>query len=108
MFIYPLATETTETVTGQTLTTIQWDNTLTITQASIDNLPIEANYDKIWGLTISFVNDDGFQTVANMKTDLNNPDDTHYPTTKAVSDAIQWAWWANINIEGQTLVIQTV
>ena len=46
-FIYPLATETTETVTGQTLTTVQGDNTLTISQASIANLPIEANYDKL-------------------------------------------------------------
>lgn len=40
-------TTTTETVTGQTLTTVQGDNTLTISQASIDNLPIEANYDKL-------------------------------------------------------------
>ena len=100
MFIYPLATETTETVTGQTLTTIQWDNTLTITQWSIDNLPIEANYDKIWGLTISFVNDSwfitesdlsGYQTVENMVTTLSWADNTHYPTAKAVSDAIQSA-----------------
>ena len=63
MFIYPLATETTETVTGQTLTTIQWDNTLTITQASIDNLPIEANYTTIWWDIISFVNDSGYAQI---------------------------------------------
>lgn len=44
MVVYPIATPTTETVTGQTLTTIDGDNTLTITQASIKNLPIEAEY----------------------------------------------------------------
>lgn len=47
IIVYPLATETTETVTGQTLTTTQGNNTLTITQASIADLPIEANYDKL-------------------------------------------------------------
>lgn len=56
IIVYPLATETTETVTGQTLTTITGDNTLTISQASIDNLPIVANFDKQGGLLISFVN----------------------------------------------------
>lgn len=56
IIVYPLATETTETVTGQTLTTITGDNTLTISQANIDNLPIEANFDEQGGLLISFVN----------------------------------------------------
>ena len=53
IFIYPLATETTETVTGQTLTTITGDNTLTISQASIANLPIEVNYDKLGDVPIN-------------------------------------------------------
>lgn len=44
IIIYPLATQTTETVTGQTLNTVAGNNTLTITQASIENLPIEAQY----------------------------------------------------------------
>ena len=36
----------------------------------------------------------GYQTTANMVTDLTNPDNTHYPTTKAISDALVdlWAW----------------
>ena len=42
--IYPLATATTETVTGQTLTTKSGSNTITITQASIDNLGLEVSY----------------------------------------------------------------
>lgn len=62
IFIYPLATETTETITGQTLTTVQGDNTLTISQASIENLPIEANYNVQGGTVINFVNDSGFVT----------------------------------------------
>ena len=62
IIVYPLATETTETVTGQTLTTIQGDSTLTISQASVENLPIEANYNVQGGTVINFVNDSGFIT----------------------------------------------
>lgn len=32
-----------------------------------------------------------YQTTANMVTDLDDADHTHYPTAKAVKDAIQWA-----------------
>ncbi len=74
--VYPLATATTETVTGQTLTTVQGDNTLTISQASIDNLQISANYNLQGGTIISFsgtiptktsdlTNDSGFITSIN-------------------------------------------
>ena len=42
--VYPLDTATTETVTGQTLTTKSGSNTIEITQASISNLPLEASY----------------------------------------------------------------
>ena len=44
--IYPLATSTTEMVTPQTLQTQAGTNILQITQASIDNLPLEATYKK--------------------------------------------------------------
>lgn len=44
--VYPLATETTETVTGQTLQVQAGDNTLEITQASMSGLELEAKYDK--------------------------------------------------------------
>jgi len=42
--VYPLATPTTETVTGQPLTTQAGTNIVEITQASIDNLRLEVSY----------------------------------------------------------------
>lgn len=42
--VYPLATSTTETVTAQHLSTKSGDNTIEITQASINNLPLEVSY----------------------------------------------------------------
>ena len=42
--IYPLATATTETVTGQELTIQEGTNIVEITEASIDNLPLEVSY----------------------------------------------------------------
>lgn len=42
--VYPLATATTETVTGQELTTQAGTNIVEITQASIDNLGLEVSY----------------------------------------------------------------
>ena len=44
--IYPLATPTTETVTGQPMQVQQGDNFVEITQASLDNLELEASYKK--------------------------------------------------------------
>ena len=44
--IYPLAEPTTESVTGQTLQVQTGDNTLEITQASLNNLELEAKYMK--------------------------------------------------------------
>ena len=44
IIIYPLATATTETVTGQPLTTQAGTNIVEITQASIDNLGLEVSY----------------------------------------------------------------
>jgi len=46
IIVYPLATSTTESVAGQTLQVQAGDNTLEITQASIDDLEIEAEYQK--------------------------------------------------------------
>ena len=42
--VYPLATATTESVTGQALTTKSGTNIVEITQASINNLPLELSY----------------------------------------------------------------
>ena len=42
--IYPLETPTTETVAGQTMNIQAWSNTIEITQASIDDLELSAEY----------------------------------------------------------------
>lgn len=55
--IYPLATATTESVTGQTLQVQAGDNTLEITQASITGLELEAQYQAAVSLTIQEVQD---------------------------------------------------
>ena len=47
IIIYPLATPTTESVTGQHLQVAQGDNTLEITQASLTGLELEAGYTKV-------------------------------------------------------------
>jgi len=44
--VYPLATPTTESVAGQTLQVQAGDNTLEITQASLNNLELEAQYEQ--------------------------------------------------------------
>ena len=44
IIVYPLATPTTETVTGQTLHIQAGTNVVEITQASINNLPLEVSY----------------------------------------------------------------
>jgi hypothetical protein len=44
--VYPLATPTVESVAGQPLQTTDGDNVLEITQASIDDLELEAEYEK--------------------------------------------------------------
>lgn len=43
--VYPLATPTTESVTGQTLQVTDGDNIVEITQASMNGLELEASYD---------------------------------------------------------------
>lgn len=46
IIVYPLATATTESVAGQTLQVTDGDNVLEITQASINGLELEAEYEK--------------------------------------------------------------
>lgn len=55
--VYQLATETTESVAGQTLQVTDGDNTLEITQASLDGLELEAQYNAAVSLTIQEVED---------------------------------------------------
>lgn len=55
--VYPLATPTTESVTGQTLQVTDGDNVLEITQASLNGLELEAQYQAAVSLTIQEVQD---------------------------------------------------
>lgn len=57
IIIYPLATPTTESVAGQTLQVQAGDNTLEITQASLNGLELEAQYQAAVSLTIQEVQD---------------------------------------------------
>lgn len=57
IIVYPLATPTTESVTGQTLQVTDGDNTLEITQASLSGLELEAEYQAAVSLTIQEVED---------------------------------------------------
>ena len=87
ILIYPLATPTTESVTPQTLTTQEWDNTVTATW-SIPDLEIEANYTVKWWTTISFSNESGYVTEADI------PEYTAW-TWISISDdyVISATWW---------------
>ena len=55
--LYPLDEPTTESVAGQTLQVTDGDNTLEITQASLDGLELEAEYNAAVSLTIQEVQD---------------------------------------------------
>lgn len=55
--IYPLATPTTESVAGQTLQVTDGDNIVEITQASLNGLELEAQYQAAVSLTIQEVQD---------------------------------------------------
>ena len=105
MVLYALETPTTETVAWQTLALTDWAWTFTITASQISPLNIWVSYRIPWNI-IDFTNEtwyiteadlpdlSWYQTKSNLVTSLTNPDDTHYPSAKAVSDAISWggAW----------------
>ena len=57
IIVYPLATPTTETVTGQALQVTDGDNVLEITQASLSGLELEAQYNTQVQLTVQEVED---------------------------------------------------
>lgn len=57
IIVYPLATPTTESVAGQTMQVQAGDNLVEITQASLDNLELEAKYQAAVSLTIQEVQD---------------------------------------------------
>ena len=50
-----------------------------------------------------------YQLKSNMVTSLNSADDDHYPTAKAVKDAITWAWgwdvsWPSSSVDGHLAI----
>lgn len=55
IIVYPLATPTTESVTGQALQVTDGDNVLEITQASLEGLELEAQYNTLVQLTVQEV-----------------------------------------------------
>ena len=55
--VYPLATSTTETVTGQPMQTVAGDNIVEITQASMSGLELEVTYNAGVVLTVEEVED---------------------------------------------------
>lgn len=60
--VYTLPTATTSTVTGQTLTTVEWDNTIEITQSGITPLSITWVYQTPSWTVINFTNDTWYIT----------------------------------------------
>lgn len=118
MVLYALETPTEETVPWQTLALTDWAWTFTITASQISPLNIWVSYRIPWNI-IDFTNEtwyitkadlptkvselendawyvdssalSWYQTVGNMVCSLTGADDTHYPTAKAVADALSCA-----------------
>ena len=76
IIIYPLETEATATVTGQTLNIQSGDNTIEITQASLTDLAISANYNTQETNTINFTNDTGYVTSTDLSAKVDKAGDT--------------------------------
>lgn len=90
ILIYPLDTQTTETVTTQTLTTVSGSNTIEITQAELSNLSLEASYDKMGGTIINFTNTSGYQLTSNLVTSVSSAStDSQYPSAKLFYDTYE-------------------
>ena len=71
---------------GTTVNSITMNSTSNVT-ANI-SVPTDTSDLTNWAGFITNSALSGYQTTANLVTDLSNPDDTHYPSAKAVSDAI--------------------
>ena len=87
--IYVQGTTTTSSVAWQPLNLREWDNAISVTSSSIYSLPLSASYTTYDVNVINFTWDlSGYQTTANLKTDLTDNSDTYYPSQKAVKTAI--------------------
>lgn len=104
--VYPMADTTTETVTGQTLTSVQGLNTLQISQASITNLGLRGVY-SCYTDTINFVNNSGYVTTADLTTGkyIKN---TSTGTSTITIDGTPTNRQQSINIGAQSLASGTL
>lgn len=68
--VYAIGDSTSETAQAQTLTTQKGSNTISITQASINNLPISVNYNMSGTPVINFTNETGYTSFSEIKDKL--------------------------------------
>jgi hypothetical protein len=68
--VYAIGDSTSETTQAQTLTTQKGSNTISITQASINNLPISVNYNMSGTTVINFTNETGYTSFSEIKDKL--------------------------------------
>lgn len=74
-----------------------WTLTIQKNWTTIDTFSANSASNKTVNVTVPTAVTDlsdasNYQTVWNLVTNLTSPDDTHYPSAKAVSDALSWAW----------------
>lgn len=70
IIVYAIGDSTSETAVQQTLTTQEGSNTISITQASINNLPISVNYNASGTTVINFTNETGYTSFSEIKDKL--------------------------------------
>lgn len=68
--VYAIGASTSETAQAQTLTTQEGSNTISITQASINNLPVSVNYNMSGTPVINFTNETGYTSFSEIKDKL--------------------------------------
>lgn len=70
IIVYAIGDSTSETAVQQTLTTQEGSNTISITQASINNLPVSVNYNMSGTTVINFTNETGYTSFSEIKDKL--------------------------------------
>jgi hypothetical protein len=68
--VYAIGDSTSETAQAQTLTTQKGSNTISITQASVNNLPVSVNYNMSGTTVINFTNETGYTSFSEIKDKL--------------------------------------
>ena len=100
IIIYPVASDIEETVAGQTLNVQEGNNTISITQASLTDLNITANYDTQETNTINFTNASGYTTNTGTVTSVNNtsPDGNGNVSISIPAAQVNSDWNANSGV----------